>query len=279
MANILPPNFRGLLAHQASLPDAEVDLQRAALLLSGEEFPELDVEGYLARLDTMADEARSLAGNAVDRAGLARGLNRFLFDQQGFVGNSADYYSPANSFLNVVMDTRVGIPITLSVLYLGIAKRMGLSCCGVGMPGHFLVYLEDLDLYMDPFHSGELLSAGDCRRLAQGLFGPSLEWSDGFLAPCPSKLILARMLNNLRHIYAHHGDSRKLAAVLERMLLFDRTSSSLYGELARCQIRMGQGASAIRSLEQLILHSGSQREIASARRMIDELREPTGPVD
>ena len=272
-------DFRSLFAEQAGLPDERVDLQRAALFMAGEEFPYLEVQHYLDRLDEMAVEARGLARDSHDREELARALNRYLFDEQGFSGNSADYYNPANSFLNVVMDTRSGIPITLSVLYLGLATRIGLDCHGVGMPGHFLVYLRDLDLYMDPFHSGELLSPGDCRRLAQGLFGTGLEWNDEFLAPCPNKVILARMLNNLRHIYAHLGDMKKLSNVLERMLLIDETSSSLYGELARCQVRMGERDGAIRSLELLMQLSTSDREVAAARRMIDDLRETSGPAE
>ena len=265
------PDFRALFAHQVSLPDDQVDLPRAALYLAGEAYPDLDAEEYLGRLDAMAGEVAELAGRAASGADLARTLNRYLFDLQGFAGNAQDYYNPENSFLNRVMDTKVGIPITLSVLYLGLSQRLGLHCYGVGMPGHFLVCIQELDLYLDPFHAGELLSAGDCRRLAQSLFGPGVDWNDGFLAPTPAKLIPARMLNNLRHIYAHDRDYRRLAATLERMLLVDESNISLYKELVSCQLKMGDQVAAIRSLETLIRRADNDRDVAAARNLLDNL--------
>ncbi len=272
MPDFTRPDFRTLFAQHISLPDNEIDLQKAALCLAGEEFPDLDVEGYLVRLDEIAGSIRSQAGTKPDPGDLARALNHYLFEAEGYSGNSSDYYNPENSFLNRVMDTRVGIPITLSVLYLGVAKRLGLKCYGVGMPGHFLVDVQELDLYMDPYHSGQLLSASDCRRLAQSMLGQGIEWSDSFLAPTPSKMVLARMLNNLRHIYSHGGDLDQLTSVLERMLLIDESSVPLYKELVACQIKMGRTDSAVRSLQSLIRQSSDEQEIAAAKSLIDRLR-------
>ena len=195
-------DFRTLFAEEVRLPAGDMDLPRAALYLSGEEYPDLDPDHYLRRMDDMAAEVKSLAGGSAELAALARTFNDYLFDVKRFSGNTGDYYDPHNSFLNRVMDTGIGIPITLSVLYLGVAARLGLDCHGVGMPGHFLVKIEELDLYVDPFHGGQLLSAGDCRRLAEQLFGSNLEWDEGYLSPTPPISILARMLNNLRIIYS-----------------------------------------------------------------------------
>ena len=279
MPEFTQPDFRNLFAHQVSLADSEVDLQKAALCMAGEEYPDLDVEAYLARMDEMAGNVRSQVGAKADPEDLARELNHYLFDSEGFAGNSNDYYNSENSFLNRVMDNRVGIPITLSVLYLGIAKRLGLTCYGVGMPGHFLVNVQELDLYMDPFHSGQLLSAGDCRRLAQSMLGSGIEWNDDFLAPTSSKMVLSRMLNNLRHIYSHGGKLNKLGSVLERMLLIDESNVSLYKELAACQIKLGERDSAIRTLQFLTRQAEDERDIAAAKSLIDSLLQARRPED
>ena len=264
-----PASFRELFIQEINSPENEIDLQRAALLIAGEEYPDLDVSRYLRSLDDMAQQVKTAAGNNEDPGELARNLNRYFFDEIGFSGNAEDYYNPQNSLLNRVIDTRVGIPITLSVVYLGVAKRLGLHCNGVGMPGHFLVNIQDLDLYMDPFHSGQLLSAGDCRRLAEQLFGRRVQWDDSFLAPTASRQILERMLNNLRIIYFQLRDWVRLAKVIERMLLIDPDNTGLYLVLARCQMDQGEKSAALETLESLIGRSNNVREISAARELIE----------
>ena len=137
------------------------------------------------------------------------------------------------------------------------------------MPGHFLVALKDLDLFLDPFHSGQLLSAGDCRRLAQDMFGPDFAWTDEYLAPCPRKLVIYRMLNNLRQIYLRGRDYGRHASVVEKMLLVDSTVSGLYLELAQSQVHKGDTEAALRSLQCLKKSPASQKE----RDVADELIE------
>jgi regulator of sirC expression with transglutaminase-like and TPR domain len=264
-------DFRALFTEEVRLAEGVMDLPRAALYLAGEEYPDLEPDHYLRRMDDMADEVRSLAGGSVGLATLARTFNRYLFDVKGFSGNTGDYYDPANSFLNRVMDTGIGIPITLSVLYLGVAARLALNCRGIGMPGHFLVKIEELDLYMDPFHGGQLLSAADCRRLAKQLFGSNLEWDERYLASTPPISILARMLNNLRIIYSQRRDLGRLAAVLERMMLIDPSNPALYRDLAICYVEQGDNAAAVRLLEGLINLSTSERDVAAARNLINSI--------
>ena len=264
-------DFRALFASQVCLPAGEIDLQRAALFLAGEEYPDLDADHFLARMDDMAAEVRSLAGDGAEKDTLARILNHYFFDSKGFSGNTGDYYDPDNSFLNRVMETGIGIPITLSVIYLGMASRLGLNCQGVGMPGHFLVKIEELDLYVDSFHGGQLLSSGDCRRLAEQLFGSNLEWNERFLSPTPAISILARMLNNLRIIYSQRRDLVRLVGVLERMLLIEPSNVALCRDLAICHVQQGDNAAAVRSLEELISISTSERDVATARDFIENI--------
>lgn len=263
--------FRSLFTDQVKLDERELDLERSALYMAGEEFPQLDVDLYLSRLDSMSSEVRQSVEMSDDLGQLARALNRYLFDQRKFTGNPQDYYNPENSFLNRVMDTGMGIPITLSVLYLALARRLGLRCHGVGMPGHFLVGLQDLDLYLDPFHSGQLLSSGDCRRLASQMYGAGMPWRDEFLAPCASKTILFRMLNNLRQIYLNNRDFQRHAGALERMLLINPDETPLYLELAQSQVHLGDPAGAAQSLECVLERSGSEGDLAVAKQLLEIL--------
>ena len=264
-------DFRQLFTHQVGLPETELDLGRAALYLAGEEYPALNVAPYLQQLDALAEGVKEADGNSQDKETLAHTLNAHLFDRLGFTGNPEDYYNPENSFLNRVLDTRSGIPITLSVLYLEVARRLGIKCYGVGMPGHFLVALEELDLYLDPFHSGRLLSAGDCQRLAQEMFGPALAWNDDFLAPCPKRLILFRMLNNLKQIYLRERDYRRGIGALQRMTLIDPAATSLYKELAWCQVQLRDYQPAIHSLETYLRQAGAAQDSAAVKEQIRSL--------
>ncbi len=274
MPESVSSSFRELFRTEVSRPEAELDLPRCALYLAGEEFPSLDVADYLGRMDDMAAEVTHLAGADSPSAHRTRTLNHYLFylfDRQKFTGNPQDYYNPDNSFLNRVMDTGTGIPITLSVLYLGVAGRLGLNCRGVGLPGHFLVELQDLGLYLDPFHSGPLASAADCRRLAQDMFGPAFLWQDSFLAPATGKLILYRMLNNLRQIYLAGRDYPRHVAAVERMLFIEPDASPLYLELARSQVQLGDTEAALLSLETFSSRARSERELTAARELINIL--------
>ncbi len=264
-------DFRALFAEEVRLPEGHLNLQRAALYLAGEEYPAMEIDHFMGRMDEMAAEAKSLAGDFAGKDELARTLNSYLFDAKGFSGNTGDYYDPDNSFLNRVMETGIGIPITLSVLYLGVAARLTLTCHGVGMPGHFLVKIEELDLYVDPFNGGQLLSSGDCRRLAEQLFGSNLEWDERFLSPTPTITILSRMLNNLRIIYSQRRDLGRLVGVLERMMLIDPPNVALCRELAICHVEQGDNAAAVRSLEELISVSTSERDVAAAQTMIEHI--------
>ena len=175
-------DFQKLFAQQVLREDPELELDLAALYLAGEEYPSVDLVHYLNILDRITSEVDEAAAKAGEASTLVDSLTRYFFDLQGYSGNSADYHNPDNSYLNRVLDTRQGIPITLSVIYLEVCRRLGIPAHGVGLPGHFVIALEDLDLYLDPFNGGQLLSASDCRRLVQDMFGPHLPWREEFLA-------------------------------------------------------------------------------------------------
>lgn len=206
-------------------PDASVDLAEASLVIASGEYPGLDIPRYLERLDEMGREVRGR---------LSRGpgapiecLSAYLFEEEGFRGNQDDYYDSRNSFLNDVIDRRTGIPITLSVVYMEVARRAGLEVFGVGLPGHFLVRAEGRGgtVLVDPFHGGAILSAEDCQKRLDRVFDGRLRLEPGMLAPCAHKGILARMLRNLKVIYVKADDYHRGLRTMDLLLALDPGSA------------------------------------------------------
>ncbi|HEY6862588.1 MAG TPA: tetratricopeptide repeat protein [Burkholderiales bacterium] len=202
----------------------QFDLAEASLLLAQDAYPGMDVGGYLGRLDDIAGAIRRrLAGDAfAEQKVLA--LNYYLFNELRYCGNIDDYYDPRNSYLNEVMERRTGIPITLSIVYLEIGRRIGLNLKGVSFPGHFLVKLSVKrgELVLDPFIGGEAQSEADLRqRLAQVLPAAQAERAklEQYLEPATPRQIIARVLRNLKNIYTQTRKLEAALAVMHRMLL------------------------------------------------------------
>lgn len=264
--------FRDEFTRMIARPEEDLDLGRAALLVAGEEYPELDVAEHLSRLDGFADAVRQRAPEGLPPVELARLLGSYLFQEQGFRGNSTDYYNPDNSYFNRVLDTHIGIPITLSLLFLEVARRVGLRCRGVGMPGHFLVGLEGEEVYFDPFNGGAALTAADCRRLAEGLFGPRMTWSDGYLTPCTKYEFLFRLLNNLKVVYERTDAPEKAASVIQRMIMVNPVATPLHKDLAEMQYQQQQYRAALRSLETYLRETPDAPDAPQVKTWIESIR-------
>lgn len=178
-------------------PEQQCRLDRGALLIAAHARPDLDLDHQLARLDDLA---------AGCRASTLEAVTAHLFDDVGLTGDTDDYSDPRNSLLDVVLDRRRGIPITLAVILIEVARRVGVELEGVGMPGHFLVRsASDHDVFVDPFHRQVLDRAG-CARLFATLHGPTARFDPAYLAPVGPRAVLARMLTNLQRSYVGRGD-------------------------------------------------------------------------
>ena len=264
--------FRQEFTRLVTSPEEDLDLGRAALLIAGEEHPALDVPAYLAILDSIASSAPTRPGDTLPPEERGRRLGRYLFGELGFSGNSTDYYNPANSHFNVVLETRTGIPITLSLLFIEVGRRTGLRLHGVGMPGHFLVGLDGTEAFFDPFNGGALLSPADCRQLAEALFGPRLTWDDGYLAPCTKYEFLFRMLNNLKVVYERTGETQKALAATERMALVRPDATGLLQDLASLQQNLQQYRAAIASLERYLRSTVDAPDAPQVNAWIESLK-------
>ena len=205
-------------------PESTIDLGRAAFAIARFEYPHLDIAGYLARLDEFAVEvAKHRSG---DESGLHRSiaaLNFVLFQKHGYRGNRDDYFDAKNSFMNEVIERRTGIPISLSVLYMEVARRIGLPLSGVGFPGHFLVkYLDDRqEIIIDPFNAGDVKTTEGLQQLLARMYGKTVALTPELLEPVTKKQIVRRMLNNLKFIYLRHRDFVKALTALDRMMIAD----------------------------------------------------------
>jgi regulator of sirC expression with transglutaminase-like and TPR domain len=219
----MPPPCRGAFARLVSRPELAIDLAEAALFIAKEEYPDLEVARYLSRLDAMAAELRDRVGNGPDAHRLIASLGDYLFKEQGFRGNANDYYDPRNSFLNDVLDRRMGIPITLSAVYMEVGRRLGVRLHGVGMPGHFRVkYVgPGEEIMLDPFNGGPIVSPADCQRILDRISGGKLAFEPRFLSTLGTRQILARMLTNLKVIYFNSQAYAKALGVVERLLILE----------------------------------------------------------
>jgi len=204
-------------------PDEAINLAEAALLIASDEYRDLDIATYLARLDAMAAMLKGRLRADIGPADTIVALNRFLFDEHGFSGNAADYYDPRNSFLNEVLDRKRGIPLTLALIYIEIGRRIGLPVHGVSFPAHFLVkcQLREGTVVLDPYAKGISLSFDDLRKRIKSLrhgAEPPRSVIAGMLATASNKDILVRMLRNLKGIYSHHQEWLKALAASDRII-------------------------------------------------------------
>jgi regulator of sirC expression with transglutaminase-like and TPR domain len=265
---------RERFCHEVRQTDEQVNLARAALLIAAEEYPDLEAESYLRRLDTMALAVKSDVSIDDDPATIIAAINHRLFDLDGFRGNAEDYYDPRNSFLNEVLDRKVGIPITLSVVYLEVAWRLGIPLEGVNLPGHFILRwpMPGGHILIDPFTQGKLMSDEDCRRLVSDIQRDVFELAPEHLAAAGKKRILFRMLTNLKLIYIDRGDVRRALAATERMIAIHPTAVREYRDEGILHYRLKHYGQAIGSLRAYLDHLPQAEDADEIRRFIGQIR-------
>jgi len=206
------------LARFASLDDREMDLETGVFLVARYGYPDLDTTWYSQELDRIAGAISRELHDGMYMEDIIDCINERLFSIEGFQADHQRYYDPENSYINRVIDRRVGIPITLSVIYLLIAKRLNLPISGVAFPGHFLVRYDGPyeTLWIDPFNDGAILSREDCEELLRAMGYPVV---DEYLAPCTTRQIVARMFNNLAQALLRQGQEARAHEVKKLVLI------------------------------------------------------------
>ena len=256
--------------------DESIPLAEAALAIARMEYPDLDAGHYLARLDEMAEQVRTrLRKNPTARESIAL-LNQVLFQEEGLRGNREDFYDPRNSFLNDVLDRKLGIPITLSVVYLEVARQIGFPVAGVGMPGHFLLKHYDVaggELFIDAFDRGRILGPEDCQRRLDEVYGGQVDMRAEYLQPVTHREILGRMLNNLRQIYLRQKNGRKGLAVLDMLLAIPPGSPDLLRERALLRLDLDQYVGAAQDLGKYLKLAPEAADAQAVRETFDMVRQ------
>jgi regulator of sirC expression with transglutaminase-like and TPR domain len=206
--------LRDLLARRAS----PIELDRVSLEIARLEYPDLNAAEAIGELDRYALAIAERARDLSDGQKFVETANEYLFGEIGLRGNDEDYYNPDNSFLNRVIESKLGIPITLSVIYIEVARRLAKPVSGIGLPGHFLIRYDDGDYatFIDPYHGGVLIDTEGCCRLARV---ETLE--PEYLAPVDKRSIAMRMINNLRQIYFSKRDSFRAIRLLDLLIAAD----------------------------------------------------------
>lgn len=255
-------------------PEEEIDLAEAALLIAGEEYPDLDVAAYLSLLAHMGAEARRRVGGSRPAASALETLNHYLFDELGFAGDTENYYDPRNSYLNDVLERRTGIPISLSTVYMTVARHSGLPIRGVGFPGHFLVKFagEGEEIVLDPFNRGAILTEADCQRLLDQATAGRARFSRELLGATGTKAILARMLGNLKGIYAATRQYAKALACVERILLLTPDAAPDIRDRGLLLAQMQRTEEAVLALTRYLKQSPAPEDAAQVKEQLRTLR-------
>jgi regulator of sirC expression with transglutaminase-like and TPR domain len=257
-----------------TLPDNAIPLAETALLVACEEYPQLEISPYLDTLDHIAEIAQHELRDADSPHDKVAKINSVLFETFGFRGNTENYYDPRNSFFNDVIDRRVGIPITLSTIYLEISRRLNFPISGVGMPGHFVVRYADREqeFFLDPFNRGEILTREACRERIQGMYGDSLPFSERHLQRATNREILLRMLNNLKLIYLKAQAFDKTLAIVDMMLMVHPDDVEQYRDRGLLRLQLRQFDAAARDFERYIQGSSDAPDREAVEGHLKELR-------
>ena len=250
-------------------------LAEAALLIAAEEYPALDVAAWLARLDALGARARERVPPRGDADQTAAALTRLLVEDYGLRGNDADYYDPRNSFLNEVLERRLGIPLTLSLVYMEVGARAGVAVRGVGLPGHFVVRLErgETVRLLDPFNGGGPLDEADCRRLVERLGGGRLRFEPAHLRAVSARAILIRMLATLKGVYTALGDWRRARGAVDRILLLAPEAVGELRDRGLLSARLAEPVAAIGDWEAYLRRVPDAKDAATVRRHLRALRQ------
>jgi regulator of sirC expression with transglutaminase-like and TPR domain len=258
---------------EISQADPQIDLAKTALYIAQEEYPELDLLEYLNALDTMAEELIFRLPESSYPLKVIEKINQYLFEDLNFNGNTNDYYDPRNSFLNDVIDRRLGIPITLSLIYLEIAKRINFPMVGIGLPGHFLIRpdFEDAGIFVDVFERGEILFEQDCEARLQQVYQQPVKLESHFLAPVTNKQFLARMLTNLKFIYINSQQLEKAIAAVERILLLYPDNTRELRDRGLLYYQTSQWQAAANDLKLYLVESSHAEDANLIRNLLDKI--------
>lgn len=286
----------GRFTEMLARPDEAIDLAEAALIIAAQEYPGLNEGYYLDRLDSMAADVGLLLAGEVEPHRIIEVLNSYLYGTLGFKGNEADYANPRNSYLNDVLEQRIGIPITLSLVYLEMGKRLALPLEGINLPGHFIIRYQEpapqtlgrlgmgrerLDesekagsgeqILLDPFNGGAVLSEEDCARIVREMYGRPMPLASVFTRPVTPRQFLTRLLTNLKTNYVSTEDFERALKFEEFMIAINPKDWSEIRDRGALRYRMGQRWKAISDFQTYLRKQPDAKDADTIRKHIRTL--------
>jgi regulator of sirC expression with transglutaminase-like and TPR domain len=266
--------IRNKFSSLAELPDEEIDLVGATLIIARISYPRLDETVYRRYLSELTERLRSRLNETDRPVAMIEKLNRILFEEEGFRGNRHNYFEPDNSFINRVIDRKLGIPITLSLIYTEVGKQAGMNLSGISLPVHFIAALfhESGRILIDPFNHGEILSEKECRTIVRRRLGEESAFDTRQLNPAGPKEMLIRMLRNLKAIYLKTHNDMKAFQMLHWILTLDPGSGAELRERGLLYEAMGNTDRAAKDLERYIALSPGKETERIIGSKIEELK-------
>jgi regulator of sirC expression with transglutaminase-like and TPR domain len=277
---LLTPRARAARRRLAALVGqaGPLSLLEATLEIAAEEHEDIDVLAQIARVETIGAEARRRIAGLVNPFARLEALRALLFDELGFRGNVDNYDDPRNSSLDDVLERKLGIPLSLSILTIEVARHAGLTAEGVGLPGHFVVRIEEQDrrLLIDPFHGGHIITIEDCRDLVVRTTGRASLFRKDSLDAATPRAMLTRLLLNLKRIHLAQGDYIKALAVVERLLVIAPADAKEIRDRGLLLAHLGQSGAAVQDLESYLALAPGAADVESVRGRLAWIRKRAG---
>lgn len=258
----------------AELPEQRIDLVEASLVIALEDRPGLEIGHYLDEVGAWSGVVRDRLEGSRDVERIVESINRILFDEEGFHGEDEDYYDPRSALLNELLDTHAGTPITLSILYLEMTRRVGFEAVGVSLPGRFLVKFsgEFGQIVVDPYDGGRILTTLELQKLLDGVYGGGVRLREHHLRSLTRKEIVARELAHLKSAYLAQHDLARAAASADRLLILDDRDAFELRDRAALAMQMHAYAVAIECLQRYLALQPHADDVVRVREQIAYLR-------
>jgi regulator of sirC expression with transglutaminase-like and TPR domain len=270
------PAPEALFRRMLDRPEEEIDLAEAALLIAKNAYRDLDVPGYLARIGELAGKLSAQLPEHGRESARIVALNRFLFEDQGFAPSVENYYDPRNSYLNEVLERRVGIPLSLSILYIEVGRRIGLPLQGISFPGHFLVKctLKEGVVIIDPYCGGITLSLQDLQKRLRETRGGEVSRAivAAMLVAANKREILARMLRNLKAIYLDQRDYLRALSAIDWIIAVTPGEATEVRDRGLTYVKLECFRAALEDLEHYMQKAPNAADMDEIRSHVVELR-------
>lgn len=255
-------------------PEPLLDLVEASLVIALEEYPALDIDGYLRRVDGWSDAIRERVEGSRDIERIVEEINRLLFEEEGFHGEAENYYDPRNTFLNEVLDRHAGLPLALSIVYLEISRRLGIDMSGVALPGRFLVKVCGTwgTIFIDPFDEGRVLTTAECQKIMDEVYGGGVRLREHHLRSSSRREIVGRVLSHLKSIYLSSNDLSRAIGSVDRLLMLDGKDSFELRDRGLVSMQLHRYDEAIEFLERYLVATPHADDRSRIREQIEYLK-------